>query len=319
MKNNTMTVADLVGMMGTSIRVVGSGEGKFFDNVKSIAEADERSLVWVSPARADRQTLVENTRAPIVVCDESIDMSEDLLREKCFIVTLNPRLVFARIVRAWRPVEARYVRHPTAIIHPEAVIPATVSIGPHTTVGRCVIGEGTTIDGNCFLYDGVRIGRNARIHAGTIVGGDGFGYIRGTSGEYENFPHVGGVTIGDNVEIGSNTCIDRGSLGDTVIADGVKIDNLVHVAHNVRIGRRTLVIAGAVVGGSTVIGEDAWIAPQACLRDGIRIGDRAMVGMGAVVTGDVADDTVVMGSPAVPADEFKRVHKKMKRMAKADA
>jgi len=315
MKGKVMTVAELVRMLGSNVQVVGTCEDTFFDNVKSIAEADEHSLVWVSPQRADRQILVENTRAHIIVCDESINLSDELLRKKCFIVTSNPRLMFARIVRAWKPVEARCGIHPTAVIHPEASIAANVFIGPYSTIGRCVISEGTIIDGHCFLYDGVRIGRNVHIHAGVIIGGEGFGYIRSASGEYENFPHVGGVSIGDNVEIGSHTCIDRGSLDDTVIGDGVKIDNVVHIAHNVRIGPRTLVIAGAVVCGSTVIGEDAWIAPHACLRDGIRIGNRAMVGMGAVVTKDVADDAVVMGSPAIPAEEFKQFYKKMKKLA----
>lgn len=149
-----------------------------------------------------------------------------------------------------------------------------------------------------------------------MIGADGFGYQRNESGELEKFPHLGGVVIEDNVEIGSNTCIDRGTLGDTIIREGSKIDNLVHIAHNVIVGRHAIVIAHSMVGGSVRIGDYAWVSPSACLRDVISIGDRSTVGLGAVVVKDVPDGGTVMGTPARPAEEYKAYLKALEKIMK---
>jgi UDP-3-O-[3-hydroxymyristoyl] glucosamine N-acyltransferase len=127
-----------------------------------------------------------------------------------------------------------------------------------------------------------------------------------------SFPHVGGVEIEDDVEIGANTCIDRGSLGNTIVRRGAKIDNLVHIAHNVVVGRNAFVIANAMIGGSTILGDGSWTSPSATLRDGIRIGDGATVGLGAVVTKSIPDGAVWMGTPARPISEFVAMQKKLK-------
>jgi UDP-3-O-[3-hydroxymyristoyl] glucosamine N-acyltransferase len=115
------------------------------------------------------------------------------------------------------------------------------------------------------------------------------------------------VLIEDGVEIGSNTSIDRGTLGDTILRQGARIDNQVHIAHNVIVGRHAAVIANAMIGGSTTIGDGAWIAPSACVRDGLKIGSNALVGLAALVVKDVPDGATVMGAPARPADEQKRL------------
>ena len=125
----------------------------------------------------------------------------------------------------------------------------------------------------------------------------GFGFVK-INGEWQRFPHYGDVKIGKDVEIGRNTCIDRGSLAHTVIGDGTKIDNLVHVAHNVKIGKRCLITAGAILGGSCEIGDDCFIGIGALIRNGIKIGAGATVGMGAVVTKDVPEGVTVVGNPA---------------------
>ncbi|HET9865725.1 MAG TPA: UDP-3-O-(3-hydroxymyristoyl)glucosamine N-acyltransferase, partial [Nitrospira sp.] len=204
--------------------------------------------------------------------------------------------------------------HPTAVIDPEARIADDVYIGPYAVVGRCDVGTGSVIHAHVTLYDGVRIGRNVTIHAGTAVGTDGFGYSRAPDGSLEHFPHVGGVVIEDEVEIGSNTCIDRGTLGDTTIREGTKVDNLVHIAHNVTVGRHALVIAHAMIGGSTVIGDGAWVAPSSAIRDGVRIGDGATIGIAAVVVKNVDPGETVMGVPARPASEYKATLAKLKSL-----
>ena len=125
----------------------------------------------------------------------------------------------------------------------------------------------------------------------------------------EKFPHIGTVIIEDDVEIGSNTCIDRGTLGDTIIGEGVRIDNLVHISHNVEIGRHSAVIANAMVGGGTKIGELSWVAPSSSVRDRLEIGDNSVIGLASVVTKDISPNKTVMGSPAREQSEQKALLK----------
>jgi UDP-3-O-[3-hydroxymyristoyl] glucosamine N-acyltransferase len=189
-----------------------------------------------------------------------------------------------------------------------------VYIGPFTYVGGAEIARGTIIYGHVYIYDGVQIGKNVIIHAGTIIGADGFGYLREEDGSVTSFPQVGGVEIEDQVEIGANACIDRGSLGNTIVRRGARIDNLVHIAHNVVVGRNAFVIANAMIGGSTVLGDGSWVSPSATLRDTIRIGRDAMVGLGAVVTRDVPDAEVWAGTPARPMAELIAMQNKLKNL-----
>jgi UDP-3-O-[3-hydroxymyristoyl] glucosamine N-acyltransferase len=230
------------------------------------------------------------------------------------LVSPNPRLAFMRAIDRFfpAPTPARGI-HPRAVVDPEASIDPTASIGACAVVGRdCVVGARTIIHPNVTIYGGVRIGADVVIHSGTVVGADGFGYERSEDGSLEKFPHVGGVVIEDGVEIGSNSSIDRGSLGDTVIKARAKVDNLCHISHNVVVGSDSAVIAQSMVGGSVVIGDRAWLAPAAIVINQCRIGRGATVGLGAVVVKHVEPETTVMGSPAVPADEFRRQRQAMK-------
>jgi UDP-3-O-[3-hydroxymyristoyl] glucosamine N-acyltransferase len=184
-------------------------------------------------------------------------------------------------------------------IHPTAKIGDNVRLGKFCVIGAHVeVGDDTVIGNNTTIMH-AKIGKRCQIGSSATIGGDGFGF----EDEGENvisFPHLGGVIIGDDVRIGSSTCIDRASLGNTIIQDRVKIDNLVHVAHNVVIGRSSKVVAMSFIGGSTKIGKNAWIAPGAVLRDWVDVGNDALVGMGAVVTKSVLDNESVIGNPAKP-------------------
>lgn len=172
-------------------------------------------------------------------------------------------------------------------------------IGHHCFIGKDVkIGKNVIIKNNVSIECPAIIGDNCIISSGTVIGTDGFGYFNDKNGDYKHVPHFGGVQIGKNVEVGSNTCIDRGTIDDTIIGDNVKIDNLCHIAHNVNIGENSLVIALSMLGGSSHIGRDAYIAPGCLIKNQTILEEHSFVGMGAVVIGNVERNKVVIGVPA---------------------
>jgi UDP-3-O-[3-hydroxymyristoyl] glucosamine N-acyltransferase len=156
------------------------------------------------------------------------------------------------------------------------------------------------------LVDCVKFGKNTCIKKGAVVGESGFGFERDEDGAPVRFPHIGGVVLGDDVEIGSNSCVDRGALTDTVIGDRTKIDNLVHIAHNVRIGSDCLIAAGATICGSAHIGDGVWIGPGAVISDYVKVGDGASVTIGSVVVKDVPPHTTVTGYFAIDHKKYLR-------------
>ncbi len=306
------SIKDLQNALGENIQFVGDRSDITFVNAKSIFDADSNSLTWISSSRSDKDGLIENSLASVIICDNKIDTSK--FKNKYFVVVENPRLAFLRAVKSLFSILPAWGIHPTAYVHPEAIVNKKSHIGPFTYIGKCEINEGCIIYGHNYIYDNVKIGKNVIIHAGTVIGADGFGYEKNTDGELEKFPHIGGVIIEDDVEIGSNTCIDRGTLGNTQIGYGAKIDNLVHIAHNVIIGKHTAVIANSMIGGSTKIGDYSWIAPSASLRDTIQIGNNVTVGVAAVVTKSIPDNETWTGNPAKPLDEFLEIQKKIKNL-----
>lgn len=172
------------------------------------------------------------------------------------------------------------------------VTPPGAYIAPGTKVGM-----NSHIDRNVFIAPNVTIGKNCIIQPGAVIGSDGFGFEK-VDGRWTRKPQAHGVVIGDNVEVGANVCIDRGSWRPTIIGDGTKIDNLVHIAHNVQIGEHCLVIALAEVSGSVEVGDGVWIGPSACIREHLSIGADALVGIGAVVLQNVPAGETWVGNPA---------------------
>ncbi len=205
---------------------------------------------------------------------------------------------------------------PSAVIHENATLDRRkVYIGHFSVIGKCKIGENVVIKNNVVIEDNVIIGNNVVIESGTVIGKDGFGYSKNPlTNEYIKFPHKGKVIIEDDVEIGANTCIDRGALSDTIIKKGSKIDNLVHIAHNVEIGENSIIIAGSVIGGSTKVGKNSWLAPSVTLRNGIDIGENVVVGLGSVVTKDLESDKTYSWFPAIEFSNFIELWKKIKKL-----
>ena len=203
---------------------------------------------------------------------------------------------------------------PQAVVGRRARLGARVRIGPGVVIGDGVtVGDDAVLDANVVCYAGTTLGARVVVKAGAIVGGDGFGYVQGPHGHIR-IPHIGGCVLEDDVEIGSNCTIDRGSLDDTVIGQGTKLDNQVHVGHNVRIGRRCLVMGGVGIGGSTRIGDGVVVAGHSTLVDHVTVGDRARIGARAFVIGDVPGGADVSGQPARPHRETLRVQAALRRL-----
>jgi UDP-3-O-[3-hydroxymyristoyl] glucosamine N-acyltransferase len=242
------------------------------------------------------------------------------------ITVPDPKLAFARVAAILHPPKRRPAEiHHSAVIAENARLGSGVFIGAFTCVGEnsivgdntqfragAKIGDNVRVGSNCVLHpnvfveDGCTIGDNVILHAGVIIGADGFGYVRDEN-SYIKFPQIGTVVIENDVEIGANSCVDRGALGETRIGEGTKIDNLVQIAHNVQIGNRVIIAAQTGISGSTVIEHDCVIGGQVGMGDHATVKSGAIIGSQAgVLPGKIVRPGVWWGTPVQPLDEYKR-------------
>jgi len=300
-------VTDIVRLVGPkNCRLIGRIDREF-RGVQSIDRASSRDLTFCAKKGEEAIRLLMETGAGVVICDTDLLSRNISFGDKTLVLVNRPRLWFIRCMESFFKPAPKTGIHRTALAGQNASLGDDIYIGPYTTIGdNVLIGSGTRIYSGVHIHDSVRIGRNVIVKSGAVIGSDGFGFERNDEGALERFPHIGGVIIEDDVQIGANTCIDRGTISDTLVGTGTKIDNLVHVAHNVVIGKYCVIVALAMIGGGVRIGDGSWIAPTACIRDGVVIGKGSLVGMGAVVTKNVRDGDVVIGVPARSMKRGKR-------------
>lgn len=244
---------------------------------------------------------------------------------KVLIRVAQPRVALARLLPLFFPPDEHPAGvHPTAVVAPSAQVDPTAHVGPGCVVGArtrlgarsvlmggnhvgrdCRLGDDVCLFPNVVLYPRTQVGHRVHIHAGTVIGSDGYGYVL-DEGRHRKFLQVGHVVIGDDVEIGANAAIDRGALGPTVIGEGTKIDNLVHIAHNVVIGRHCLIMGQVGFAGSTRLGDYAVVASQSGISGHLKIGSQVMIGAKSGVMRDIPDGGKVLGIPAAPDKQAKR-------------
>lgn len=230
------------------------------------------------------------------------------------LLSPDPRGAFLDALMLLFPVEPPGGVMPGAHVHPTAALGPGVTIHPGAVVGaRCVVGAGSVVFPNAVLYAGTVLGRSVRVHAGAVLGADGFSYHPGPDGP-RRMPHLGRVVVEDGVEIGANTCIDRGALSDTVIGAHSKLDNLVQVGHNGRLGRAVLLAGQVGLSGSVTVGDGAVLGGQVGVADHRHIGAGARVGAQAGVSRDVPEGETVLGTPAEPAGRRRRVWAALRRL-----
>ena len=282
------------------IDVFGSDDGEVTGPIALDTAEKSHCIAFCSAEGQEGAARVRSSGAKFVICKASVVTAIASQRNgKVLVTVVNPRLAFIHAVGLLDPGPVLAGIDPTAVIHPEARIGRNVYTSHHTTVGRnCSVGDGSRIDSLVQIYPDVQIGRRVTIASGAVIGADGFGFERDGDGHLHRFPHLGSVIIGDDVEIGANACIDRGGLGDTIIGTGTKIDDLVYIAHNVRIGGDCLIMASSIVCGSAVIGDRVEVSPAAVIRDKHTVGDGARIGLGAVVVKNVTSGCIVAGVPA---------------------
>ena len=313
------TAEELAAFLGGQLN---GNAGESLESVADLRAAGPGDLTYAESRFVDR---VASSRASCVLIARN-DYAESNFGGKTIIVVANPKASFARAAEWLAPRTGPSPGvHPTAVLGGNVQLDEAVHVGAHAvisgdvTVGarssiypgcyigrNCRIGSDCTIHANAVLYDGVEVGDRVTLHAGVVVGSDGFGYVR-DGGEYLKFPQLGRLSIQDDVEIGANTTVDRGALGATVIERGTKLDNLVHVGHNVRIGSRTVIAAQTGISGSCDIGDDAVIAGQVGIADHVRIDSGAIVGAQCGIPSGkrIRAGKVFWGTPGRPLDQIK--------------
>ena len=293
------------------------GTISFIENEKFLDEALESSAAAI---------IVPETLAAAFESAQK-QLKRGRKRSKPIVISGNPRLAFAKVLAFLQPsTMPEKGIHPTAIIESDAHIGEGVTIREHCYVGHharindgavlyphVVIGDGAQIGEECVLFASVvimgqvHIGKRVRIHSGSVIGGDGFGYV--FDGErHQKVPQIGTVIIEDDVEIGCNVCIDRATMGATHIGEGTKIDNLVQIAHNVQIGKNCVLCGQVGLSGSVIVEDNVIMAGQAGLRDHVKIGKGAILGAKAGIMSDVAAGEFVAGAPAVPNRDYMKMN-----------
>jgi UDP-3-O-[3-hydroxymyristoyl] glucosamine N-acyltransferase len=265
----------------------------------SIDEATENDLAFCWYIGDKAVSYIAHSKAGVILCKKETQGQVYPNDRQLLIFTDNPRLAFVRVIKEMRGQEQLIGVSPRAIISEKSSVGSRCYIGDYVVIGdNCSVGNNTIIYDRVSLVQNCIIGDNCIIQSGASLGSDGFAFERYETGELEKFPHKGYIKIGNNVEIYANCSIARGSLSDTKIEQGTKLDALVHIAHNVSVGKNCELTAGTIIGGSTIVGDTSWTGLNSTIKNGLKIGKNVIVASGASVIHDIPDGDIVAGVPA---------------------
>lgn len=310
------TVDELAALIGG--RVVGDGT-RVITGVAAVTDATEHEAAFLLD---EYMSALGRVQAGVVLVEHEPEDAEG----KTLIVTPHPKGAFASLVRVFVPAgEVSAGVHPTAVVDATATVDATASVGPYVIIGprstvgahvvlqahtvlgaEVAVGADTTVYAGAVLHDRTVVGERVVIRSNAVIGGEGFGFAT-MNGKHERIPQIGRVVIGDDVEVGAGTTIDNGTFGETSIGRGTKIDNLVHLGHNVRIGEDCFIIAQVGVAGSTTIGNHVVLAGQTGVSGHITIADHVTCGGKTGVIGSIKESGTYVGFPARPHRQWGRI------------
>lgn len=294
------------------------------DKLAKIEEGIEGSLTFL--ANPAYTSFIYNTAASIVIVGEDFKPDKAINPGTTLIRVSDAYSSFGKLLELYDTVKhSRTGIEKNAVVSETAVLEENVYVGSGSYIGENVrlgknskiypnvfLGDNVTVGSNCIIYPGVNIyidcklGNNCIVHSGVVIGGDGFGFSPNSENNYKKVPQIGNVVIEDHVEIGSNTTIDRATMGSTVIRKGVKLDNLVQIAHNVEVGENTVIAAQTGIAGSTKIGKNCMIGGQVGIVGHTKIGNNVKIAAQSGVSNEVKDNEIVQGSPAFKYTDYTR-------------
>ena len=292
-------------------RVEGNPDAKI-NTFAKIEEGQEGAISFLSNPKYT--PYIYETKSSVVLVNEDVELTQSV---SCTLIRVkNAYESVAKLLQLYASMMPQKTGiDPLAFVSKSAKIGENVYIAPFAYIGDNVtIGDGTRIFPHVTIYDGCKIGKNVTIHAGSVIGADGFGFAPNQEG-YDKIPQIGIVVIEDNVEIGANTCVDRSTMGQTIIHKGVKLDNLIQVAHNCEIGENTVMSAQVGMAGSTKIGAWCMVGGQAGFSGHIKIADKTFVGAQAgVISNTKGNGEQLIGAPAIDPKIFFKAQAVMKRL-----
>lgn len=300
MNKKRVEISQLVEFLGADLlKVEGKGNATYIDNIPDPSHVEETSLDWVNSSKVEKQQIAESSKAKVLVVDPGVIFTEVMEKNgKMLFVVEKPRFVMAKIANHFFVEHKQPGIHPSAVVDKEAKIASSAYIGPGCVVGKATIGANTVLMANVTVYDNVSIGNRCLIQAGVVIGTDGLGCTRDENGVLTKFPHLGGVVMGNDIEVGANSQIAKGSFSDTLIEDGCKMNGLCFIAHNCHLEKNVWITGDTMLCGSVHVKKNTTIFSNVVVRDQRTIGEGVIVGMGSVVTKDVPDFETWLGNPA---------------------